>query len=161
MIPGLPHLLPQLPCHQWQHLLSGNPNKVYQVKWVNSTQIQEWTKSQYLFSPGILLKTVNNIQNRYWKSCRRKSKVIRANIDKKSEQQVSADCSKARFRDRERRWWPAVWFTKLPFELEANQVAICLVVDIWRYTVEKSQTKLAAVRCLVSATPTAGKACIN
>ena len=103
MIPGLPHLLPQLPCHQWQHLLSGNPNKIYQVKWVNSTQIQEWKKSQYLFSPGILLKTVNNIQNRYWKSCRRKSKVIRANIDKKSEQQVSADCSKARFRDRERR----------------------------------------------------------
>jgi len=50
----------------------------------------------------------------------------------KSEQLVSADCSKARFRDREIRddqsWRPTV-IKKLPFELEANQVA-SLVVDI-------------------------------
>ena len=78
MISGLPHLLPQLPCHQWQHLLSQllfllNPKKpsdsIEWNEWPGSTQVQESTESQYIYpAPVQKISSRFNIQseNIYW-----------------------------------------------------------------------------------------------
>ena len=72
LFPGLPHLLPQLPGHQRQHLLSGKgwhgsvfgkwnestgSNKSPPTEGVNGIQSQ---------SKDLLSTTLHNIQNRYW-----------------------------------------------------------------------------------------------